>query len=158
MPLLIFRNIDLTKKLSVKVLTKKNKFLGKIRINLDILANEPNQDNWLLLMDKKGAPNPKISGEIHISLEYRGPKSCKANDEHIPPDPLENNKMKHKAPLSCPNPRKAEQQENPQLEKDRRELLGNKYREPLNFQAGKEENEDLPVVEYTYDENSLEHM
>jgi len=93
------------KHLSITVLTSKKKFIGKIRISLNTLVNEPEQDRWFPLLDKKLQKNPRISGEIHVVLQYRGPKFI-PNDEPIPPDdmamvkpPKEEPKKVEKTPL-----------------------------------------------------------
>jgi len=121
--------------LSVTVLTSKNKFIGNVKMELDSLCYEPQQDIWLPLLDKNGRPNPKISGEVHISLEYRGPKLPRLEDDQIPPD----EEVTKKEPPSWLD--RAEEED----ESDRRILFGSNFNQP-----------NKPTTDFIYDENDTD--
>lgn len=62
------------KSISITVQTQKKKFVGRVIIPLESVAEKPTQDAWFPLGNKKGIKDPAISGDVHVGFTYNGPK------------------------------------------------------------------------------------
>lgn len=118
----ISKAISKRENLKLTILTQKNKFVGQVKLPLQMLMADPKQDKWYPLMDKNNLRTPNITGEVHLSYQYSGPKVSQS----APVTPIAHTKAKKKDPSKRSSEdgidfiklqKEAEEQ-------DRKELLG----------------------------------
>jgi len=57
------------------VVDKRNRFLGRVRVPVTAdLLTKSRINAWYNLLDKKGHPSEKYSGELHVEVSYQMPK------------------------------------------------------------------------------------